>query len=102
MVSPKILQSIQVYHHVINKVMDINGDEIDSFAKWMTYRRHDNFTDLCVDFYYELDHIHDDRILDFFPFLQYFQLVSQDGLSMGNRGFASEGLKQIKIASTWV
>ena len=43
-----------------------------------------------------------DRILDFYsfiPFLQDIQLVNQDGLCMGKRGFGSEGLKQIKIAS---
>ena len=55
--SPK---SMEVYHHVLNKVMDIkNEDEIGSFSKWMSYRGDENFIDLCVDFYCELDHIHD-------------------------------------------
>ena len=40
--------------------MDIkNEGEIESFSKWMTYRGYENFTDLCVDFHHELDHIHD-------------------------------------------
>ena len=55
--SPK---SMEVYHHVLNKVMDIKyEDETESFSKWMTYRGHENFTDLCVDFHHELDHIHE-------------------------------------------
>ena len=55
--SPK---SMQVYHHVLNKLMHIkNQDEIESFSKWMAYRGYENFTDLCVDFHHELDHIHD-------------------------------------------
>ena len=42
--SPK---SIEVFQHVLNKVMDIqNEDEIQSFSKWMTYRGNENFTDL--------------------------------------------------------
>ena len=44
-----------------------------------------------------------DRILGFYtfiPFLQYFQSVYQDGLCTGNRGFGSETLKQIKMATT--
>ena len=47
---------------------------------------------------------HPDRIMDFYtfiPFLQYFQSVHQDGLCTGNRGFGSETLKQIKMASAW-
>ena len=53
-------KSLQVYHHVCNKVMDIqNEDEIESLSKWMTYRGYENFTNLCVDFYRELDNIHD-------------------------------------------
>ena len=44
------------------------------------------------------------RILDFYtfiPFHQDVQLVNQDGLSTWNRGFGSEGLKQIEMASAW-
>ena len=56
-ISPK---SMEVYHHVLNKVMDIkNQDEIEYVSKWMTYRGCENFTDLCVDFHCELYHIHD-------------------------------------------
>ena len=41
--SPK---SMEVYHHVLNKVMDIkNEDEIE-----LMYKGDENFTDLCVDF----------------------------------------------------
>ena len=55
-----IPNSMEVYHHVLNKLMDIkNEDEIESFSKWMIYRGYENFTDLCVDFHHELDHIHD-------------------------------------------
>ena len=42
-----------------------------------------------------------DRILDFYTFIPFLQEV-QDGLCMGNRGFGSEGPKQIKMASAWV
>ena len=51
---------MEVYQHVLKKVMDIQKEhEIESFSKWMTYRGYENFTDLCVDFYYILDHIRD-------------------------------------------
>ena len=55
--SPK---SMEIYHHVLNNVMDTkNEDEIESFSKWMIYRGYESFTDQCVDFHHELDHIHD-------------------------------------------
>ena len=51
---------MDVYQHVLNKVMDIqNEDEIQTFSKWMAYRGYENFTDLCGDFSYVLDHVHD-------------------------------------------
>ena len=54
---------MEVYQHVLNKVMDIlNEYEIESYSKWMTYRCYENITHLCVDFYYILDHIHDYRV----------------------------------------
>ena len=55
-------KSMEIYQHVLNKVMDIqNEDEIgvQSFSKWMAYSAYESFTDLCVDFYYVQDHIHD-------------------------------------------
>ena len=53
-------KSKQVYHHVLNEVIDIkNEDEIESFSKRMTYRGYENFTDLCVDFHHQLDCTHD-------------------------------------------
>ena len=51
--------SMQVFHHVLNNVLKIDEDEVVSFSKWMEYRSYNNFTDLCVDFHLELDHIHD-------------------------------------------
>ena len=40
--------------------MDIKNDkEVESFYHWMSYRGYDNFTDICVDFYYLLDSIND-------------------------------------------
>ena len=50
---------MQVYHHVLNKLLDINDNEIASFFRMVGYRVYDNFTGLCVDFHHELDHIHD-------------------------------------------
>ena len=36
-----------------------NDEEVDSFSQWMSYSGYDNFTDICVDFYFILDGIHD-------------------------------------------
>ena len=53
-------RSMEAFQHILNKVMDKqNEDEIQSFSKWMTYRGYENSTDLCVNFYSILDHIHD-------------------------------------------
>ena len=37
--------------------------------------------------------------LHLYSFLQYFQAVNQHGLCTGRRGFGSESVKQIKMAS---
>ena len=50
--------SIQVFQHVLNNVLEIKKDEVVPFSKWMEYRGYDNFTDLCVDFHHQLDNIH--------------------------------------------
>ena len=51
---------MDVFQHVINKVMDIqNEEEIQSFKTWMPYRGFETLTDLCNAFSYILDHIHD-------------------------------------------
>ena len=50
---------IQVFFHVINKVIDIkNEDEIVSISKWMKYMCYSNFTDQYNDLCFELNHIH--------------------------------------------
>ena len=55
-------KSLQAFHHVLNNVLKIGEDEIVSFQKWMTHKGYDNFTDLRIDFYPELNHIHDYRV----------------------------------------
>ena len=36
-------------------------DDMVSFSKWLEYRGYNNFIDLCGDFHYELNHIHDNK-----------------------------------------
>ena len=51
--------SIQVFYHVLNKVLKIKKHEVVSISKWMKYMGYNNFTDLCVDRLIELNYIHD-------------------------------------------
>ena len=52
-------RSMEVFHYVINEVLDIqNEEEILSFKNWMSYRGFEIFTDMCIDLSYMLDHIH--------------------------------------------
>ena len=48
--------STQVILHVLNNVLKIKKDGVVSISKWMEYRGYDNFTDLCGDFLFELNH----------------------------------------------
>ena len=44
-------RSMEVLQHVLQKVLDIRDEEKNkSFSKWMTYRRYDNFSDICAKF----------------------------------------------------
>ena len=50
---------MQVFHHVLKTVLNVDEDEVVSFSKWMEYRGYNNFTDLCGDFQFKLNHIYD-------------------------------------------
>ena len=49
---------IQVFHHVLNNVLNIKEHEVVSISTWMNYMNYNNFTDLCVDLPFELNHVH--------------------------------------------
>ena len=49
---------IQVLHHVLNNVLKVKEHEVISISKWMKYMGYNNFTDLCVDLLFELNHVH--------------------------------------------
>ena len=50
--------SIQVFYHVLNNALKTKKHEVVSISKWMKYMGYNNFTDLCVDLRFELNHIH--------------------------------------------
>ena len=51
---------MEVFQHIINKVMNIpNEDKIQSFKPWMSYRGFEISTDMHTAFSYMLDSIHD-------------------------------------------
>ena len=53
-------RSMEVLHHIIYKVMDIQDEEeIQSFKQCMKYRDFEAFTEMCNAFSYMLDNIHD-------------------------------------------
>ena len=47
-----------MFHRVLNNVLHIKKHEVVSISKWMKYMGCNNFTDLCIDLCFELNHIY--------------------------------------------